>query len=129
MRSAGWTAAANFYGNVQPEGRLVRLPVFEANVNPKEHDYGACKTTLTREAAKRTWDSVRETSNVYEDATLHKHLLGDDDQRLFLEIVFNHAERWLDEVDAIGLNALQTCQVLISDHVKPLRLFLLGTAA
>ena len=81
-----WQQHSSLGPNVNPEGRVVRFQPLEVHVNPPDHDYSARKTSLTLAAARLTWDEVRETSSVFEDATLHRGLLGDDFQQLFVEI-------------------------------------------
>ena len=85
---------------------MVRVQPLEAHVNPQDYDYSARVTSLSLDAARATWEDVRETSSVYEDATLHRDQLGDDFQQLFVDIVLRHAEALLAAVDTVPLSAL-----------------------
>ena len=124
-----WQQHSSLGPNVEAEGRVVRFQPLEAIVNPQDHDYSVRKTSLSLDSARATWEGVRETSSVYQDASLHRHLLGDDFQQLFLDIVLRHAAALLDAATSVPLSPLHVnSAAALLQRVKPLRLFLLGTA-
>ena len=124
-----WQQHSALGPNVAPEGRVVRVQPLEAHVSPQDYDYSARVTSLSLDAGRATWEDARETSSVYEGATLHRDQLGDDFQQLFVDIVLRHAEALLAAVDTVPLSALQAqAAAAVAKRVKPLRLLLLGTA-
>ena len=99
------------------EGYTVRKHILQEVVNPENVDYGANTLPFRLDAWRRTWDALQMTASTYQDEDLSKDTPNDDYQLLFVNILLKHTRGLLD---AYEQNMLQL--------VKPLRIFLLGTA-
>ena len=85
------------------------------NTNPPGFDWQNRWLDIDVEALRQLMDDRKDTVIQYDRPDLTKEALGDDFQRLFVELVLAHVDDVLANLDRPG-------------EVKPLRLLLLGTA-
>lgn len=112
-----WMLHSELGPNLKPEGYTIKQAPLQEVVNPVDVDYSVRAVTVDHDAWQRTWEAAATSSSRYEDHSLRKELLKDDHQLLFVNIILDYVEKVIPKV--------KNKQPL---DVKPLRLFLLGTA-
>ena len=85
------------------------------NVNPLDHQWTTCRDYFHLHEPDVFWGNLKSSSTNYRDPTLTLEALEDDHQSLFVRLVLEHCRKYWD-------NSIST------DTIKPLRLFLFGTA-
>ena len=114
---SSWQLHSELGPNLKPEGYSIKQAPLQEVVNPVDFDYSARTVPVDHDAWRQTWETVATSTSRYEDHALTKESLKDDHQLLFVQIVLDYVERVISNRDAN----------LLLD-VKPLRIFLLGTA-
>ena len=84
-------------------------------VNPADHDYAQHARDFRFKHVAATWAQLPDSESQYANPQLTAEALGDDFQRLFVEIVVKHAAQLIAMFE-------------IGEAPPPLRLLLLGTA-
>ena len=110
-----WQRHSELGPDLKPEGYSIKQTPLQEVVNPDDFDYSARAVPVDHDAWRKTWDTVAASTSRYEDHALRKECLNDDHQLLFVNIVLGYVERVISSRDGLV-------------GVKPLRIFLLGTA-
>ena len=112
-----WEKHSELGPNLNAEGSSIRREVLQEVVNPEDNAYAENIVPLRCAAWQTHWDKLADSKARYTNEALTKDGLGDDYQKLFVNIILQHTS---DLISAYKQNNF--------DLVKPLRIFLLGTA-
>ena len=109
-----WQLHSALGPNIKPTQLSMRVAPLQEIVNPLHYDYTTNVFDVQPHAVNAFWEQVARTSSRYDDPSLHRELLRDDDQQLFVDLMLRH-------VKAVISFTLHT-----GPWVPPLRVLLLG---
>ena len=109
-----WQLHSALGPNIKPTQLSMRVAPLQEIVNPLHYDYATNVFEVQPHAVNAFWEQVARTSSRYDDPSLHRELLRDDDQQLFVDLMLRH-------VKAVISFTLHT-----GPWVPPLRVLLLG---
>ena len=88
-----WQRHSSLGPNINSDGKLMHFcSPREVVVNPPDATYSTNTYAVSSDAARATWEVVRDSTSQYSDASLRRDLLDDDFQQLFLDIVLRHVQ-------------------------------------
>ena len=87
-----WQLHSALGPNIKPTQLSMRVAPLQEIVNPLHYDYTTNVFEVQPHAVNAFWEQVARTSSRYDDPSLHRELLRDDDQQLFVDLMLRHVK-------------------------------------